>query len=112
MVAGSFVTNGRSNVVGPAREVLPILREDQVPKLFARAVDRDIADRTVAFWENGGMERGDPVLRRPLTDAERGALERRASELRAAVAPWPETSRDTLLEELSGMFAAFPTMHR
>jgi hypothetical protein len=90
---------------------VPILREDLLPVLFVLAVDRGIPDRVVMFW-NGGVGLGTPVLRRRLTDEEKSALEQRASHLRNALAPWPESSRDKLLEETSGMLGAFPWMQR
>jgi hypothetical protein len=109
-VAASLVTQLRSPAA--TQVSIPILREDRLPALFVLAVDRSIPDRVVMFWENGGVGLGTPVLRRRLTDAEKSALEQRASELRDALAPWPESSRDKLLEEISGMLGAFPSMQR
>jgi hypothetical protein len=89
-VAASLATQLRSAAVTPVS--IPILREDRLPALFVRAVDRGIPDRIVMFWENGGLGLGKPVLRRSLTDSEKSAPEQRASELRNALAPWPETN--------------------
>jgi hypothetical protein len=109
-VAASLVTQLRSPAV--TQVSIPILREDRLPALFVPAVDRGIPDRVVMFWENGGVGLGTPLLRRRLTDVEKSALEQRASELRNALVPWPESSRDMLLEELSGMLGAWPSMQR
>lgn len=61
-------------------------------------------------WREGAA--GSVVLKRALTAGERGALERRASDLRGAVAAWPEARRDALLAAISGMLGAFAPMAR
>jgi hypothetical protein len=63
------------------------------------------------FWD-GRVDTGVPVLRRPLTVAEKSVLEQRENELRSALAPWPESTRETLLGEINGMLGAFPSMQR
>jgi hypothetical protein len=86
---------------------IPVLYEDRLPPLFVQAVDRGIRDRVVLFWENGGVDVGVPVLRGPLPDADKTSLELRATELRNALMPWPETSRDVLVDDISRMLGAF-----
>jgi len=83
----------------PMAELVPITREDRLPSLFDREADRDIPDRVVM----GTGSDGELELRRPLTDAERSVLERRANELSSALAPWPTTNRDVLEGEVSLM---------
>jgi hypothetical protein len=65
------------------------------------------------FWfDRTDADKGTPLLRRALVPAERSAMERRAHELRQATAPATARSRDTLIDEISGMLGAFPSMQR
>ncbi len=68
-----------------------------LPSPFLRLTDRDIADRVVSFRNVAGQP---AELRRALTDPERTALERRAAELRAALALAPAASRDRIVDAL------------
>jgi hypothetical protein len=95
----------------PARQVIPTTREDRLPAIFVREIDRDL-QCVVAFWESGGVGAGTPVLRRALKASEQALLERRVWELRCAVAPFEARSRDALLQAISGMLGAFPNMQR
>jgi hypothetical protein len=83
----------------PTVEIVPITREDQLPVPFDREADRSIPDR-VLMWMGSN---GEAELRHPLQPAERTALQRRAGELRSALAPWPPSSRDELEGEVSLM---------
>jgi hypothetical protein len=80
-------------------EIVPITGEDKLPALFDREADRTIPDRV---WMWTGSD-GVAELRRPLTVAERTALERRAGDLQSALAPWPKVNRDVLEAEVSLM---------
>jgi hypothetical protein len=111
-VVVSLSTRLRSRSEAAEGAPVPITSPDNLPELFVRAVDRDIADRVVAFRLGTNPETEEPVLRRELSAPEREALDRRADELRRAVAPAPASSRDTLLGAISGMLGAFPTMQR
>jgi hypothetical protein len=108
--AASLVMSRLSGGVPQARPA-PITTE-ALPSTFVRSVDRDIPDRVVAFWEGSGEELGAPMLRRPLRDDERAALQQRARELQRACEPAPPTSRETLITAISAMLGAFPTMLR
>src|SRR5262249_24810328 len=94
-----------------AKQIVPTTREDRLPAIHVREIDRDLHCE-VMFWEGAGVGGGAPVLRRPFKDAERALLERRAWELHCAVAPWENRNRDTLLQAISGMLGAFPMMQR
>jgi hypothetical protein len=83
----------------PTAEIVPITRDDRLPALVDLETDRSIPDR-VLMWMGSN---GEAELRRPLQPAERTALQRRASELRSALAPWPPSSRDELEGEVSLM---------
>jgi hypothetical protein len=80
-------------------EIVPITREDQLPVPFDSEADRSIPDRVLMWTGNDSVAE----LRRPLTLEERTKLERRDSELRSALAPWPQSSRDVLEAEVSLM---------
>jgi hypothetical protein len=80
-------------------EIIPITREDQLPSPFDREADRIIPDR-ILMWTGSD---GKAELRRPLTADERTALQRRASDLRSALAEWPQASRALLEGEVSLM---------
>jgi hypothetical protein len=87
---------------------LPVVHEDKPPARFVRAIDRDIPERVVMFWQDDGT----PVLRRPFSGDENSALQQRRSELLNTLTPWPETRRDPLLAKISGMLGGFPTNQR
>lgn len=78
----------------PTAEIVPITRDDKLPALVDLETDRRIPDRVLMWMAE---------LRRPLQPAERTALQRRAGELRSALAPWPPSSRDELEGEVSLM---------
>jgi hypothetical protein len=80
-------------------EIVPITQDDKLPALFDREADRSIPDR-VLMWTDS---KGAAELRRPLTVSERTALERRANDLRSALAPWPMVNRVVLEAEVSLM---------
>jgi hypothetical protein len=88
----SSVLHSNSLSKRPTAEIVPIVREDQLPTGFDREADRGIPDR-VLMWT---ASNGEAQLRRTLQPAERTALQRRAGELRSALAPWPPSSRDEL----------------
>jgi hypothetical protein len=93
--------------------VTPITSKANLPQIFDRATDLEIPDRVAMFWfDRTDGDKGTPLLRRALVPAERSALEKRRSELQQAIAPAPARSRDTLLDEISGMLGAFPMMQR
>jgi hypothetical protein len=83
----------------PTVETVPITREDQLPALVSIETDRTIPDRVLMWTGSDGVAE----LRRPLQPAERTALQRRAGELRSALAPWPPSSQDELEGEVSLM---------
>ena len=109
VLAASHTT--RSSLLGgqTASDLVPVTREERLPGLFEREVDRGIPDRVVIWWQDGAAM---PELRRPWSDEEKLALNRRADDLRTALLPWPQPSRNTLLQEISGMLGAFPSMQR
>ena len=88
---------------------MPISTTDDLPPRFDRETDRAIPDRVVMFYRGAAEEPGPPVLRRPLSEAERGMLEHRIRELRRAVAPFDAThSRALALEgAVSAMIGGF-----
>jgi hypothetical protein len=83
----------------PTADIVPITREDQLPAPVNLETDRTIPDR-VLMWTGSN---GEAELRRSLTLDERTKLERRDSELRSALAPWPPSSREVLETEVSLM---------
>jgi hypothetical protein len=83
----------------PTADIVPITREDQLPALVNLETDRSIPDRVLMWTGSDGVAE----LRRPLTLDERTKLERRDSELRSALAPWPQSSREVLEAEVSLM---------
>jgi hypothetical protein len=83
----------------PMAEIVPITQDDKLPALFDSEADRSIPDR-VLMWTDS---KGAAELRRPLTVSERTALERRANDLRSALAPWPMVNRDVLEAQVSLM---------
>ena len=83
----------------PTAEIVPITRDNRLPALVDLETDRSIPDR-VLMWMGSN---GEAELRRPLQPAEQTALQRRAGELRSALAPWPPSSRDELEGEVSLM---------
>lgn len=97
---------------GQQAPAVPITTTEGLPSTFVRSTDRDIPDRTVTRWTGTGEERGEPVLRRALTSDERAAVAHRRDELRNAVAPAPEASRNMLLRAIKGMLGAYPAMQR
>jgi hypothetical protein len=99
-----------------AREItiVPIEDVSRVPAAFLIEVDQQIPDRVVCFFEGGGgAGEGRPVLRRPLRDDERAALEKRRADLLRTLAP-PASGRhgDRAPAAIAGMLAAFPAMSR
>jgi hypothetical protein len=83
----------------PTADIVPITREDQLSALVNLETDRTIPDRVLMWVGSDGVAE----LRRPLTLDERTKLERRDSELRSALAPWPQSSREVLEAEVSLM---------
>ena len=96
-------------------DLAPIIRVDALPARYTPETDREIALRVVGYYEGGLSEfRGVPVLRRALTEIERGALEKRASDLRQALAPVPDDAPRPLAvkDAMMGMLGAFQSMQR
>jgi hypothetical protein len=102
----------RSNSHGgrQVNQIVPTTREDRLPALHVREVDRDL-HAVVMFWEGGGVGTGTPVLRRPFNADEQSLLDHRTWELRCAVAPFQDRNRDELLQAIS-MMLGFPNMQR
>jgi hypothetical protein len=88
-----------------------ITHEDRLPAIYVREIDRDLRD-LVRCWEGGAVGSGTPMLRRPLNDTERSALEHRIWELRCALTPFENSDREALGRAINGMLGAFPTMQR
>jgi hypothetical protein len=89
-------------------EIAPIKSAEQLPTVFDREADRAIPDRVLAWVSSDGTAE----IRRPLTDAERGALERRAGDLRRALVPWSNADRRQLEGELALMLGGYTSMQR
>jgi hypothetical protein len=83
----------------PMAEIVPITHEDMLPARFDQEADRSIPDRVLMWTGSDGVAE----LRRPLQDTERMAIQRRALELRSALAPWQSSRRDELEAEVSLM---------
>lgn len=79
------------------------------PRIFVWLTDREIPERVVSYYE-APLNR--PVLRRPLADDERVALEQRAADLRASLAPCGEGARARVGGAISRMFNGYPNMQR
>lgn len=92
----------------PMADIVPIKSAGELPTLFDREADRVIPDRVLAWIGSDGVAE----IRRPLTDAERAALERRASDLHRALVPWSNADRRQLEGELALMLGGFATMQR
>jgi hypothetical protein len=89
-------------------EIAPIKSVEHLPKVFDREADRAIPDRVLAWIGSDGVAE----IRRPLMDAERAALERRANDLRRALVPWSNADRRQIEGELALMLGGFTTMQR
>jgi hypothetical protein len=105
IVAASVLSQGSSKATPT-----PIaLRTDRPPSPYDSSTDREIPDRVVSYYE--GDERR-PVLRRRLTEAERAALDARASELRGALAPFRPEDQRKLGAAIARMLNGFSQMQR
>jgi hypothetical protein len=89
-------------------EIVPIKSTEHLPKVFDREADRAIPDRVLAWVGSDGFAE----IRRSLTDAERGVVERRISDLRRALVPWSNPDRRQLEGELALMLGGFSIMQR
>jgi hypothetical protein len=88
--------------------IVPIKSAADLPTVFDREADRVIPDRVLAWIGSDGVAE----IRRPLTDAERAALERRAGDLRRALVSWSNADRRQLEGELALMLGGYASMQR
>jgi len=100
--AGSAGTSARAVVsTGPSRT-------KNLPEMYVPEVDKVLPNSIWCGWRIDGKTRR---IRRPLTEAERGMLERRAAELDPVMQPLSRPADDDrVAEAIADMFAAFPTM--
>lgn len=94
-----------------APAILPIsYRPDNLPAIVSLEADAAIPRRV---WEGWIPQHGAQKLRRPLTDGERRALERRRDELAPAVMGYhPERDLDRVALALAEMFGGFTSMRQ
>lgn len=95
------------------RSAPPAVRFDpaNLPAPYERAVDMELPRKLWCGWRIDGEPR---AVRRPLTEAERGSLERRAARLEPALAPYLRPNQDdeialAITEMLSGFRGARET---
>jgi hypothetical protein len=109
---GMVVSSITQSISRPNRrlmaDIAPIKNIETLPTVFDREADRAIPDRVLVWVGSDGVAE----IRRPLMDAERVALERRANDLRRALVPWSNADRRQLEGELALMLGGFTTMQR
>lgn len=84
-------------------------RSTNLPEVRDVRADIDIPN---SAWCNWIPSDGPRQLRRPLTDEERGVLERRRDELAPAVAPYQEHDLDRVALALTDMFGGYTSMRQ
>lgn len=83
--------------------------DQRLPAMYVPDVDKVLPNSIWCGWRIDGKTR---KIRRPLTDAERGMLERRVAELDPVMRPYEQDGdeADQAAEAVTEMFAGFPGM--
>jgi hypothetical protein len=80
-----------------------------MPPVVNNHTDAEIPLAVWSAWTETGKPR---QLRRPLTPAERGALEARHNELEPVIRPYEERDVNRVTLALTDMFGGFPSMRQ